>query len=34
MSTESYKTLIELQSDLKNFESSVDNHFLKIRSLR
>ena len=34
MSTESYKTLIELQTDLKSFETSVDKHFLKIRNLR
>jgi hypothetical protein len=34
MSTESYKTLIDLQADLKSFETSVDKHFLKIRNLR
>ena len=34
MSTESYKTLIELQTDLKSFETSVDKHFLRIRNLR
>ena len=34
MSSDSYKTLIELQVDIKSFETSVDKHFLKIRNLR
>ena len=33
MSSESYKTLIDLQADIKSFENSVDSHYLNYYNL-